>query len=76
MIRLAVLDMAGTTVTDDGMVEESFLAALGYEPVPIETAEGRAEYARRQAAFAERARPLRERLIFVCQSILTVTSLR
>jgi phosphonatase-like hydrolase len=29
MIRLAVLDMAGTTVTDDGMVEESFLAALG-----------------------------------------------
>ncbi|WP_239571647.1 3-methyladenine DNA glycosylase [Lentzea nigeriaca] len=52
------------------------LARLGYEPVPIETADGRAEYARRQAAFAERARPLRERLVFVCQSILTVTSLR
>ncbi|GGU60226.1 hypothetical protein GCM10010178_60510 [Lentzea flava] len=52
------------------------LARLGYEPVPIETPDGRAEYVRRQAAFAERARPLRERLIFVCQSILTVTSLR
>jgi hypothetical protein len=52
------------------------LADLGYEPVPIEAAEGRAEYVRRQAEFAERAQPLRERLVFVCQSILTVTSLR
>lgn len=52
------------------------LAGLGYEPVPIETPDGRAEYVRRQAAFAERAQPLRERLVFVCQSILTVTSLR
>ncbi|WP_233439587.1 MULTISPECIES: 3-methyladenine DNA glycosylase [Lentzea] len=52
------------------------LAGLGYDPVPIETPDGRAEYARQQAAFAERARPLRERLVFVCQSILTVTSLR
>ena len=35
------------------------LADLGYEPVPIETAEGRAEYVRRQSAFAEAAAPLR-----------------
>ena len=48
----------------------------GYEPVRIESSEGRSEYARRQAEFAERARPLRDRLVFVCQSILTVTSLR
>lgn len=34
MITLAVLDMAGTTVTDDGIVEDSFLAAL--EAVGIE----------------------------------------
>ncbi|WP_330273722.1 3-methyladenine DNA glycosylase [Lentzea sp. NBC_00516] len=52
------------------------LAGLGYGPVRIETPEGRAEYARRQAEFAEQARPLRERLIFVCQSIHGVTSLR
>ena len=52
------------------------LAALGYSPVRIETLEGRAEYVRRQAEFAERARPLRERLVSVCQSILSVTSLR
>ncbi|RDI18256.1 hypothetical protein DFR72_11950 [Lentzea flaviverrucosa] len=52
------------------------LAGLGYPPVRIETPEGRAEYVRRQAEFAEQARPLRERLIFVCQSIHGVTSLR
>lgn len=39
------------------------LAELGYEPVRIETPEGRAEYVRRQSAFAEDAAPLRARLI-------------
>ncbi|GAA4448822.1 3-methyladenine DNA glycosylase [Phytohabitans houttuyneae] len=39
------------------------LAALGYEPVRVETAEGRQEYARAQRAFADRAAPLRARLI-------------
>lgn len=35
MIRLAVLDMAGTTVRDGGVVEQSFVAALsamGFDP--------------------------------------------
>ncbi|QFZ22239.1 hypothetical protein [Saccharothrix syringae] len=39
------------------------LSALGYRPVRVETAEGRAEYAREQAAFAEAAAPLRAGLI-------------
>jgi hypothetical protein len=39
------------------------LAALGYEPVRVETPEGRAEYAAAQRAFADRAAPLRARLI-------------
>jgi hypothetical protein len=39
------------------------LADLGYEPLRIETAPGRAEYAAAQKAFAERAAPLRQRLI-------------
>ncbi|BDH57654.1 hypothetical protein MTP03_25930 [Tsukamurella sp. PLM1] len=38
------------------------LAALGFEPVAIETAEGRREYVREQAALAERAAPIRDRL--------------
>ncbi|MBY8852136.1 3-methyladenine DNA glycosylase, partial [Saccharothrix sp. MB29] len=33
------------------------LSALGYGPVAVETAEGRAEYVRRQAAFAEESGP-------------------
>ncbi|MBA3741748.1 3-methyladenine DNA glycosylase [Sporichthya sp.] len=39
------------------------LADLGYAPVRIETAEGKAEYVEAQRAFAERAAPLRQRLI-------------
>ena len=46
------------------------LAALGYAPVPIETAAGRAAYARAQADFALRAAPLREHLVDVCTALL------
>jgi len=46
------------------------LADLGYPPVCIETPAGRAEYARNQAAFARRARPLRSRLIALCTELL------
>jgi hypothetical protein len=46
------------------------LSALGYEPVEVETGRGRAEYARRQAAFATRAAPLRARLISLCDRLL------
>ncbi|OLF10084.1 3-methyladenine DNA glycosylase [Actinophytocola xinjiangensis] len=45
------------------------LSELGYEAVRIETAAGRAEYARRQAAFTERAAPLRQALIVLCEEI-------
>jgi hypothetical protein len=38
-------------------------SALGFEPVPIETAGGRAEYERLQRLLAEKAVPLRQRLI-------------
>lgn len=47
------------------------LSALGYEPVRIETPEGRAEYATRQRSFAERARPLRAALLEACRGALT-----
>jgi hypothetical protein len=46
------------------------LAALGYAPVPIETPVGRAEYARAQAGFVERAAPLRRRLVELCDVVL------
>lgn len=39
------------------------LSALGYEPIRIETAEGKAEYVGQQRVIAERARHLRQELI-------------
>lgn len=39
------------------------LSARGIEPVRVETPAGRAEYAAAQRGFAERARPLRDRLL-------------
>lgn len=46
------------------------LAALGYEPVRVETAHGRREYAEAQRAFADRAAPLRHHLIEACDGAL------
>ncbi|WP_199432210.1 3-methyladenine DNA glycosylase [Qaidamihabitans albus] len=49
------------------------LSSFGHSPVRIETAEGRAEYARAQAEFAHRAAPLRNQLVQHCRSLLGVT---
>ncbi|HEX7462979.1 MAG TPA: 3-methyladenine DNA glycosylase [Dermatophilaceae bacterium] len=46
------------------------LRALGYEPVEIETAEGKATYVAAQRDFAARANVLRRRLIDSCDSLL------
>ena len=47
------------------------LREWGYEPIKVETAEGRSEYAARQRAFAERAAPLRHRLLEVIEALVT-----
>lgn len=46
------------------------LSGLGYEPVRIETPAGKAAYAAAQRGFADRARPLRQRLIDLCETLL------
>jgi hypothetical protein len=46
------------------------LRELGYEPVRIETAAGKAQYAAEQRAFAARGQVLRERLLAVIELIL------
>ena len=46
------------------------LGELGYEPVRIETPEGKAKYVAAQRVFAERAAPLRQRLIDECDRLL------
>ena len=45
------------------------LSAMGYEPVRIETPEGRAQYEQEQRGLAARARDLRERLRISCESL-------
>jgi hypothetical protein len=49
------------------------LGFLGYEPVPIETPAGRAEYVRQQSAIAEQAVEVRARLLQRCRELLEVT---
>ena len=46
------------------------LRDLGYEPVEIETAEGKATYVAAQRGFATRAQVLRRRLIDACETLL------
>lgn len=46
------------------------LRALGFEPIPVETASGRADYESHQRGFAARGEPLRARLIAVCDWLL------
>jgi hypothetical protein len=44
---------------------------LGYEPVPIETPEGKADYVAAQRDFAERGAPLRHLLVAECDRLLS-----
>jgi hypothetical protein len=46
------------------------LADLGFDPVPIETPEGKTAYVAAQRAFADRGAPLRARLIEECARLL------
>lgn len=50
------------------------LSALGYEPIPIETADGKRAYAEHQRDFMEQATPLRQHLIDTCDQLLDAYS--
>ena len=50
------------------------LSGLGYEPVPIETPEGRAAYVRAQREYAVRAQSLRAGLVAVCDAVLAAAT--
>ncbi len=47
------------------------LVELGFEPITIETAEGKAAYACAQREFAERGAPLRARLLAECERLIS-----
>jgi hypothetical protein len=46
------------------------LSGLGYEPVRVETVEGKQAYVAAQRGFAERGAPLRQRLLDECDRLL------
>jgi hypothetical protein len=46
------------------------VSGYGLDPLPIETAEGKAEYVRLQRGFAARSQELRRRLLEVCEAVL------
>ena len=46
------------------------IRSWGYEPIPVETTEGKAKYVRIQRALSERSIELRERLLQVCERYL------
>ena len=48
------------------------LSGLGLDPVPVETAPGRAAYVAAQRAFADRAQVLRARLVAECDRLLAL----
>jgi hypothetical protein len=48
------------------------LSSLGHEPVRVETAAGKQEYAAAQRGFAARGAPLRQRLVEECRRLLAV----
>jgi hypothetical protein len=68
------LELARDIRTLDMRAAPYDLRELGYEPVPIETAEGKADYVAEQRAFTQRAQVLRERLITTCDNVLASAS--
>jgi hypothetical protein len=69
-LLLACFDLARDVRELDMQASPYDLADLGYPPVRIETPDGKAEYARRQRALADRAAPLRRSLVEVCERLL------
>jgi hypothetical protein len=61
---IRVLDMRASPYDLSGLDDGAF------DPVRVETAAGKAEYADAQRAFAERAAPLRKRLLAECERLL------
>lgn len=67
-------ELAAEIRTVDMRASPYDLQSLGYDPICIETPEGRAEYEQLQRGFAERARPLRESLIALTRAMLVAYS--
>lgn len=70
-IVLDAFELALAVREVDMMASPYDLSDLGYEPIAIETPDGKAEYVRRQRGFTEAAAPLRARLLEHVEGLLT-----
>ncbi len=64
------LELAIDTRVLDMQASPYDVGMYGYEPVPIETASGRRQYASRQETLSRRAEPIRKRLIAAYERLL------
>ncbi|SKB10114.1 hypothetical protein [Aeromicrobium choanae] len=69
-IVLDTFELALAVREVDMMASPYDLGHLGYEPIRIETPEGKAEYVRRQRDFTDAAAPLRARLLDLVEDLL------
>ena len=69
-LALDCFELAQEIRTLDMQASPYDVTSLGQAPVAIETADGRAEYVRRQRGFADRSGALRDRLLGVCDALL------
>ncbi|MET0297001.1 MAG: 3-methyladenine DNA glycosylase [Microbacterium sp.] len=67
-LLLDAFELARDIRTLDMRASPYDLTGWGYDPVPIETGEGKAEYVRAQRAFADRGAAIRARLLAVIDS--------
>lgn len=72
-IVLDTFELALAVREVDMMASPYDLSDLGYEPIAIETPDGKAEYVRRQRGFTEAAAPLRARLLEHVDGLLATT---
>jgi hypothetical protein len=70
-LLLDCFELARDTRYTDMAASPYDVSSYGVEAVAIETPEGKAEYVRRQRGYAERSQVLRQRLIEVCDLLLS-----
>ena len=70
-VLLSCFELAAELRELDMQASPYDLRDLGFEPVRVETAEGRSEYQRRQREFSERAELLRQKLIQLLRTVLS-----
>ncbi|WP_113722733.1 hypothetical protein [Arcanobacterium haemolyticum] len=68
-LTIQAFDLAMEARTIDMAASPYDCSSLGLAPIPIENADGKAEYIERQRAVTAKARPLREQILKILQPL-------